>query len=321
MWAPRLRRQRNELHEGPPEPLEDRPAEGAAFTAVTHRRRRAPAAVAVAAIAFLGFALLSKEAAPAAGLPVASATSSSSLAAVAFETPVPQGAPTGDSPGPTSVPPARNPTVTPHPALFDVPVAAGVTRIVPAGQTPVRLTVSLPTGWGRASAAMFVKPSGTAEVGLSIGAWRIQHVNTFPCRWASRVFSDPLFPATAEGQADALSAWWGEDPNSAFYTNSPIAPIASKPRPATIGGRAAWYVEVLIPSDFDFSQCDAGQLVLWETGNGIVRYGLGRSEHNRLWVVDVHGERIVIDASSPLTPTPADAAELQAIVDSVAIQP
>ena len=118
-----------------------------------------------------------------------------------------------------------------------------------------------------------------------------------------------------------MSAWWGEDPNSAFYTNSPLAPIASKPRPATIGGRAAWYVEVLIPSDFDFSQCDAGQLVLWETGNGIVRYGLGRNEHNRLWVVDVHGERIVIDASSPLTPSPADAAELQAIVDSVAIQP
>jgi hypothetical protein len=164
---------------------------------------------------------------------------------------------------------------------------------------------------------MYFKPSDTAEVGLSIGAWRIQHVNTFPCRWATPIFSDPLYPATAEGLADALSSWWGQDPNSAFYSNSLMAPIASKPRLATIAGRPAWYVEVLIPSDFDLSQCDGGQLVLWETADGVVRSALRPTEHNRLWVVDVHGEQIVIDASSPLTPTPADAAELQAIVDSI----
>jgi hypothetical protein len=275
----------------------------------------------LAVVAFLGVAVLSKEAAPAVGLPVASLTAAPSVAVVA----TPSGAASIPAPSPlTSLalgPPGRDPSATPHPVFLAAPVPAGVTQIVPAGQTPVRLIVSLPSGWERASAAMFVRPNGTDRVGLSIGAWRIEHVNTFPCRWATPIFSDLLYPATAEGLADALSAWWGQDPNSAFYSNSPISPIASKPRQATIAGRPAWYVEVLIPSDFDLSQCDGGQLVLWETGNGIVRSAEGPTEHNRLWVVDVHGEQIVIDASSPLTPSPADAAELQAIVDSLAIRP
>jgi hypothetical protein len=291
----------------------DDPAGGAAFTAVTRRRRRAPAAVALAVIAFLGFAVLSKEAAPAVGLPIASATPSPSGAALASET----GAPAGESSAPTLAPPDRDPTATPHPVFLRARVAAGVAQIIPAGPTPVRLTIALPDGWGRAGPAMYLKPSDTDPVGLSIGAWRIQHVNTFPCRWATPIFSDPLYPATAEGLADALSSWWGQDPNSAFYSNSPITPIASKPQPATIAGLPAWYVEVLIPSDFDLRECDGGQLVLWETADGSVRSALGPTEHNRLWVVDIDGERIVIDASSPLTETPSDAAELQAIVDSV----
>jgi hypothetical protein len=301
------------VHDGPREPVPDRPAEGAAFTAVTRRRRRAPAAVALAAIAFLGFAVLSKEAAPAVGLPIASLTP-----APVANVGSPSAAPTlpATSPSPALAPPSRNPTATPYPVAFDVPVPDGVAQIIPAGPTQIRLTVSLPRGW-RENPAMYYKPSDTAEVGLSIGAWRIQHVNTFPCRWATPIFSDPLYPATAEGLADALSSWWGQDPNSAFYSNSLMAPIASKPRLATIAGRPAWYVEVLIPSDFDLSQCDGGQLVLWETADGVVRSALRPTEHNRLWVVDVHGEQIVIDASSPLTPTPADAAELQAIVDSI----
>ena len=144
----------------------------------------------------------------------------------------------------------------------------------------------------------------------------------FPCRWSNRDFADPRLMRTAAGQAQALSDWWGQDPNLApFYSNSAIAPIAGKPRQSTIGGYPAWYVEVLIPSNFDFSQCDGGQVVLWETADGSVRYGLGPDEHNRLWVVDVDGQIVVIDAASSLFPSAEDTDELQAVIDSVVISP
>jgi hypothetical protein len=120
----------------------------------------------------------------------------------------------------------------------------------------------------------------------------------------------------------ALSAFWGQDPNQApFFSNSAIAPISSRPRPTTIGGHPAWYVEVLIPSVLDFSQCDADQLVLWESADGSVRYGLGPGEIDRLWVVDVQGALVVVDAALPLLASPSDTAELQAVIDSVRIGP
>ena len=76
-----------------------------------------------------------------------------------------------------------------------------------------------------------------------------------------------------------------------FSSNATIAPIATKPRATTLGGHPAWYVEVLVPSVFDFGQCDGGQLVLWQTADGDVRYALGPGELDRLWVVDIDTTR------------------------------
>jgi hypothetical protein len=292
--------------------------EEAVFTASAQPRPRAPAAVALAAITFLAVALLARETTPSVGLPIASVTAQASSAAAATSSVGPTVTPTSLR---TSGAPSRNPTVTPHPTFVAVPAEAGATRLVPAGPTPIRVTITFPDGWEKADAGLYVKPNGAAPVGMSIGAWSIQHVNLFPCRWATRAFADELYAPTAEGQAEALAAWWGQDPNAPFSSNSEIAPIASKRRPATIGGYPAWYLEVLIPSVFDFTKCDGGQLVLWETANGDVRYGLGPGELDRLWVVDVHGESIVIDAALPLMASAADETELQAVVHSIVIEP
>ncbi len=135
--------------------------------------------------------------------------------------------------------------------------------------TSVHLTVTVPAGWERAGLGMYVKPDDAGPIGLSIGAYEIAHVNMFPCRWASGQFTDTAYPHTAAGQAQALTAFWGQDPNQTpFFSNSSIAPIATKPSPATIGGYPAWRLQILIPSTFDFSACDGGQLVLWETADG-----------------------------------------------------
>jgi hypothetical protein len=225
------------------------------------------------------------------------------------------------APSPTSGPPDRNPTATPYPTFVAVPAEAGTTQLIPAGQTPVRLTIDLPGGWQKAGDSLFVKSKGEAPTGLSIGAWQLQHVNTFPCRWSAREYANPVLMRTAEGQAMALSTWWGQDPTLGPYGNARIAPLGSRPESTTIQGYPAWYVEVLIPSYLDPLQCDGDQVVLWDTATGDVRYSLGPRELNHVWVVDVAGELIVIDASSFQPTSSAEIAELQAIVDSIVFEP
>jgi hypothetical protein len=276
--------------------------------------------VAVAAIAFVGFALVTKELTTTAGAPVVSATPSLSQGAIATATAtaIAQAAPAAVS---ASGPPARDPTARPYPAFVGVSVPAGKTHLVP-GPTPVRVTINLPMGWEAAGPSMYLKPVSAGQVGLSIGAYSIQHVNTFPCRWASQAYTETAYPHTAAGLASALSAFWGQDPNQVpFFSNSTIAPISTRPRVVAIGGLSASYVEVLIPSVLDFSQCDADQFVLWESMDGSVRYGLGPGEIDRLWVVDTPAAPVVVDAVLPVLASPSDTTELQAIVDSVRIGP
>ena len=307
------------MQRGSSDPAEEGAPQQVEFTGSARRSRRGPAAVVVAAIAFIGLALLTRQATSMVDVPVASiAVASPGPAAVASSSMTPSATPTASDP---AGPPPRDPTARPYPTFVALPAEAGMTKLVPAGSTPVSLEVTLPDGWARASAAMYVTQQSTAPARMSISAWTVQHVNLFPCRWTTPAFSDELFDRTAEGQAQALAAWWGQDSNAPFSSNATIAPIATRPRPTSIQGYPAWYVELLVPSVFDFTQCDGGQLVLWQTADGEVRYAFGPGELDRLWVVDVLGTPIVIDAESPLMASSADEAALQGVIDSIAIRP
>ncbi|HEV8402888.1 MAG TPA: hypothetical protein VGQ31_07615 [Candidatus Limnocylindrales bacterium] len=289
-----------------------------AFTATTVRRRRGPLAVTVAAIAFVGFAVLVKEVAPGPTLPTPSPVPRAAVGVASFgptATPITR---------PPADPPVRDPTVTPNPTVAAGPAAIGRTALVPAGDTSALLTVTLPAGWAQASPSLYLNGGAesadgeSSDLGLSIGAYRIEHVNTFPCRWASGRFTETSYPNTVEGLALALSSFWGQDPDSALFANSDIAPIASRPHQTTIGGVPAWGVQILIPSVLDFYACDGDQLVLWESADGTVRTGFGSGEIDMLWVVAMNGEPLVIDAALPLLASAAQQKELQAVVDSVA---
>jgi hypothetical protein len=199
-------------------------------------------------------------------------------------------------------------------------VPAGTTELMRTGPTALRVTVSLPPGWQKVGGAVYESGRGAPGSGLSIGAWRLRHVFVYPCRWASQEFADAQLMRTAEGQAEALSSWWGQDPSLLPYWNSSIAPIARTPRPASFEGYPGWYVEVLIPSGFDLSQCDGGQLILWGGTNGDTRMSVP-GELDRLWVVDVNGDPIVIDAASSSVASAADTAAIERVVDSIAIGP
>jgi hypothetical protein len=309
------------VHRGPANPEEPRPDDGVAFTsAVAQRSRRTPAAVVIGAVAVLAIALLTSQTAPVVNKPIGSVTprGSSDVAVVASSLP---GTVVVEDPSPIPGPPSLDPTVTPHPTFVSGPAKAGLTVFDPVGASPIFLTISLPGGWRTAGTGMFVKGGGIAPTGMSIGAWSIKDVYLYPCRWASGVVADSGLMATAEGQAEALADWWGQDPKMPPTSNSPIAPNATRPTLTTIAGYPASYVEVLILTKFDFGQCDGHQLVLWDTAGGGIRYGLGPGELHRLWVVDVYDTVIVLDAAFYRTTSAADQAQLQTMIDSVAIAP
>lgn len=298
----------------------ERAADSAAFAAVTRRSRRGPFAIVAAGMVVLAFALVTKLAVPSATESPGGAPTSPTRAAAASSARTPVTVLTVEPPVVqlVVVPPPLNPAATPHPEPSLAGIPAGTAELARAGPTGLHVTVTLPAGWQEAGDATYLKPDGAGGAELSIGAWRLQHVYTYPCRWATHAYADPPLMQTAQGQAEALSSWWGQDPSLLPYWNASIAPIARKPVPGTLLGYPAWYVEVLLPQGFDLGACDGGQVVLWDDASGAVRSSVPGDLH-RIWVVDVDGDSVVIDATSGSSASAAERAELQAAIDSIQI--
>lgn len=294
----------------------DKVSEGAAFKGVAQPGRRMPAAIAMAAIAIVGVALLSRG-------------QSTSVPSTPEAVVVPQPAPAATVIGPDGAPAAlaptippladRIPAVTPLTTVPPVPAMVGLNELVPAGESPVRLTVSLPDGWTKVTNSTFARSEGAGSPISALSAWSLMHVNVFPCRWSAEIFADDDLMRTPGGQADALASWWGQDPGMPANSNAAIAPLASEPERTTLGGYPAWYLEVLIPRRLDLAQCDGGELILWHAATGEARRSLGPGELSSIWVVDVDGEPIVVDLA--IFPDQVEnAEELEAIVASIAVQ-
>jgi len=288
---------------------------GAAFKGATQPSRRRPIAIVLAGLAVVAFALLARQIAPLAPVDTAAVSPRPPQAEAASAQPA-----AVPAPPPTAGPPDRNPTVTPNPAVLAVPAEAGEPALVPVGSIRVRLSIDLPDGWSRAGDGMYLKSIGPTAADVSISAWRLRNVNVYPCRWSVRDFPNAVLMRAAEGQALALSSWWGQDPLMPPKSNAGIAPISTKPRSSTVLGQSAWSVEVLIPSGLDLAECDGGQLVLWEAADGTIRTSVP-GQLDRLFVVEIGGEVIVVDLASSSSTSEADVSELNAIVESIAIEP
>ncbi len=188
---------------------------------------------------------------------------------------------------------------------------------------PHRVSFLTPQGWDGLGWAI-TKYASAPPAGVSFAPWTIDRVFLDPCHW--RVpgdFADAPMMRQANGLAEALSDWWGAP--GATFVRAAAAPTATKPVRVTLAGLDAWYVEVTAPSDIDFADCDGGQYRLWLDAVGGERYLQGPGEVDRLWIVDVDGPApgglLVIDTSSFPGTSAEDRAELEAIVDSIQIEP
>jgi hypothetical protein len=199
---------------------------------------------------------------------------------------------------PASIPaPSANPDVT----SIDASVLGG-------GDYP-GYTVQAPPGWSSLDGHFVVK-AGSGVLGLSV--WDVGEVPRNPCHWHEHMV-DP--GPTVDDLVAALVAQAMRN--------------TTMPTDVTLGGYRGLYLEWSVPADMvvtgdaDFEGCDVEpsnghrDFVSW-LGDGLgERYQQVAGQVDRLWVLDVDGQRLLVDATySPDTPK-ADRDELDRIANSL----
>jgi hypothetical protein len=226
----------------------------------------------------------------------------------------------GPSPTPTASP---SPTVsssiaasTPSAAAAAFPdisdqLAPGVYFKGPGASTPARFTFTMPAGWTSAYGIAYKDRGGPAE--MAFGDWIITNVYTDPCQWQGSLL-DPAVGPTVDDLAAALVAQKGRN--------------ATAPTDVTLGGYPAKRIELSLPEDLDSATCDKGVIRAWlAPGEDAADWPAGQDflprsgQLNVVYIVDVDGARLVIDSWHMPGTSAANLAELQAIVDSIQIEP
>ena len=139
---------------------------------------------------------------------------------------------------------------------------------------------------------------------VGVGAGIVEHVYADRCKWASTQLDPPLGPTVAD-LAIAFSTIWGSD--------------ATAPVDVTIDGYAGKSMVMTVPDDVDFAECDSQHFVGWSDPDhaGPSRWYQGPGQILRHWILDVNGERLLIEVSH-FPELPAEGlAELETIIDSI----
>jgi hypothetical protein len=221
------------------------------------------------------------------------------------------------SPSPTPTP-APTPTASSSAGVAEFP---GVSDNVPAGTylwpadrvtTPADITFTVPAGWTSRYGIPNKDRGGPGEI--AVGDWMADNIYTDPCQWKGALLDPPVGP-TVDDLATALVAQkaWNATP----------------PTDVTLGGYPAKRIERSIPADLDRASCDGGVMRTWAVlGDDPVNapvdtenLGLHPGQLNVTYIVDVDGDRLIIDTWHMPGTSAADLAELDAILASMRIEP
>src|SRR5918992_1111073 len=86
---------------------------------------------------------------------------------------------------------------------------------------------------------------------------------------------------------------------------------AAEPSDVTLDGYSGKYLEWSVPADIDFEDCDEGFFESWTaTGWASDRYQQAPGQVDQLWILDINGSRLVIDAFSMPYATAEEGAEI-----------
>ena len=158
----------------------------------------------------------------------------------------------------------------------------------------VRVTLTVPEGF-EGSPLFILEKNGDTGILLVRGGG----LYSDPCDATAP--PDIAVGPTVDDFADALA-------------EHPILDVTT-PIDVTLAGYSGKYVDIQLP--FDVSACTRQEFRPWEPGI----YAQGPSHRWHLWILDVEGTRVVVQAMDYPTTSAGDLAKLQSIVDSIKIEP
>ena len=200
------------------------------------------------------------------------------------------------------------------PVLGDGPLSGGTYRLAVEvlGPSFPGIEVTLPEGW-HGGEWLVARPSrsGGDLPDVAVQFWDVAEVFAHPCQWEGTAY-DPG-PAAAD-LAEALR-------------DIPMRGT-TPPAETTLGGRPAlslrWSVPEDIPMEGDaqFPDCDATadgnrDFLSWEGAGGGTRFHQGPGQVDHLWVVDLDGARLVVDAFEMPGADEVAVEEMHAVVESI----
>ena len=198
---------------------------------------------------------------------------------------------------PRAIPPLPNGNVEPGRYVFstldsDFDASHQITIDVPDGYVGLQEGQE---GWAA------VKPEAH-QIGVS--AWVVGDVYADPCKWSGTQL-DRSAISSADGLAAALAGQEGLR--------------VSTPTDARIDGFSGTYMERTVPVRTNLGRCDQAQFRVWLDTGGGERYLGGPGQVDLLWILDVDGVPLVIDASLTAGATAQDRAELLQMAESIRI--
>jgi len=270
---------------------------------MNNRFRLGGALVAIAVIVVLGVLLIPKSGSNAGGAP----------------TPLPSATPSPSAPAPSpSSTAASSPALIPPGTLCSE--AACVTGTLEGGSysfdagafAPGKLTFTVPAGWttdqGFVRKNFDPNPPSAIEDSpneMIFSTWFLTNVNTDACHWKTTMVS--VGPTVGQ-LTNLLVAQKGR--------------VAKTPTNITVGGYPAKQIQLTVPTSIDMTSCDNGLLHVWPDPGGNGAGGLccgAAGSTDVVDVVNVAGTTFTIVARHAAGASPADLAELNALVASIEI--
>jgi len=177
-----------------------------------------------------------------------------------------------------------------------------VSAIDPDFDASYAITVTVPSGYQAFDGWGIMQDSGRQWVSASI----VGNVYADPCRWKGTL-SHP----TVGGNTEALVAALANQPGL----------HASTPTDVTLAGFAGKRMGRTVPASISLADCDDAQFRFWLDTGGGERNTPFTGEHQELWILDVDGVPLVIEAAWPLEASSQVQAELTQMVESIRIDP
>ena len=171
------------------------------------------------------------------------------------------------------------------------------------GVGQMRVSLAVPRGWdvwGAGGGIIDPRHSGNWPSGTGIGFYQVEEVYADPCRW-ERATMPSIGPSAAD-----LAAALVRQPDRA----------ATSPTDVDLDGFSGKMVRLHVPSDVDFSDCSHYEFRSWPG-----RYHQGAGQVDEVWILDVRGERLVIDAWWFPKTSADERVKVIDIVESVRVHP